>query len=158
MKKKENERNRFMRLLWKRKIGQLIIFLYQMHQCQMQVHHILEWVVEWHHKHPLDYHNGQIIKQWHLYHRKNLQVHHQDPHQVRFWDYSQFWTWFLAKKNYKRPKATNVQSKLLEIAGQAAPDPTPEPEEKKNAPPPPPGIPPTGNCLKFSTHIRIYKK
>ena len=46
----------------------------------------------------------------------------------------------------------------MEIAGQAAPDPTPEPEEKKNAPPPPPGIPPTGNCLKFSTHIRIYKR
>jgi len=37
----------------------------------------------------------------------------------------------------------------LEIAGQAAPDPTPEPEEKKNAPPPPPGIPPSGNCLNL---------
>ena len=46
----------------------------------------------------------------------------------------------------------------MEIAGQAAPDPTPEPEEKKNAPPPPPGIPPTGNCLKYSTQIRVTKK
>ena len=54
----------------------------------------------------------------------------------------------IAKKNYKRPKATNVQSKLLEIAGQAAPDPTPEQEEKKNAPPPPPGIPPAGFIFK----------
>ena len=46
----------------------------------------------------------------------------------------------------------------MEIAGQAAPDPTPEPEEKKNAPPPPPGIPPTGNCLKYSTQIRVSTK
>lgn len=63
-----------------------------------------------------------------------------------------------AKKNYKRPKSTNVQSKLLEIAGLPALDSTPseQPEEKKVAPPPPPGIPPTENRAKNNPYQQTF--